>query len=629
MTAKTPGWPMGLVFAAYVVGMSYFAPPALLFGTEPIATYDYSIHAYQADRALRAFESSGALWSYDPQIAAGHPANAVGDLTSKTLELFVLAGRALGTSTWRAFNLYVLLVHLSVPWAGYASARILGWSRRIATLAALLWSLLWVFDSFVHWCWYIGMISWAAACCLAPLVLSILYRALSDPRPRWFFALAGAAMTLTLLHPFAVVAVAVPAALMYGARAARLRLADHAFLWGAALLAGSTVLVWIRPAWRFRHYIEDFETFLRPAPTAVLFDGFDLLTDVLMTGSPVRTMVRLLCFAAAIVFIVRARRESDLRGLLFAGALGVGIVIAYGGNLLWLTRQTQPYRQIGPATMAAALAAARVLPSLTQPSGPGRSWVVAPAALLIAALALIVPRFARNVLVYVPDALPPAHDRGGVPLVPRTPSPGNEVELRFMGHARMRPDQRATAEWLAAHSTRAGRVLVMDDWVLGEHLATFTDLLVLGGFPDRFTPHLDAHPLRQGRLPQRPGRDELDEYLERYAVELVVAEFLAPMFRARPDLVEPVAAFGRLTVFRRLAAPSLVLSGHGTVSATLNTIRVREAAGAPLVLKMHWMETLHCEPDCAVERQPIYGDRIGFIRVPDPPRDLVIRNVYP
>ena len=48
-----------------------------------------------------------------------------------------------------------------------------------------------------------------------------------------------------------------------------------------------------------------------------------------------------------------------------------------------------------------------------------------------------------------------------------------------------------------------------------------------------------------------------------------------------------------------------------------------------VVLRYHWMETLRCSPDCTIVREPVEGDRVGFMRVPAPhPRDFVIENSY-
>jgi hypothetical protein len=79
------------------------------------------------------------------------------------------------------------------------------------------------------------------------------------------------------------------------------------------------------------------------------------------------------------------------------------------------------------------------------------------------------------------------------------------------------------------------------------------------------------------------------------------------------------------------------LAGSGTVKRQrLNHIVVSQVRPAPpgavaagaTVIRFHWMETLRCRPGCKVERHPVAGDRVGFIRVPSPPPRFEIYNSY-
>jgi hypothetical protein len=46
------------------------------------------------------------------------------------------------------------------------------------------------------------------------------------------------------------------------------------------------------------------------------------------------------------------------------------------------------------------------------------------------------------------------------------------------------------------------------------------------------------------------------------------------------------------------------------------------------VIRFHWMESLRCRPGCTAERYRVKGDRVGFIRVRNPPRRFEIYNSY-
>jgi hypothetical protein len=164
----------GGVVALHLALLAYFAPPGLMFSKRPVITADYALHVYQVQRALEAFKGWGKLWGYDPLLLAGQPAGVVEDLTSKGTELFVIALNSVGVHPGFAFNLFIVVTHLAVPLLGYATARFFELSRATSLVTALLWVLMWFFDSFLHWCWGIGMVSWAPSSMLALLVLSLL-----------------------------------------------------------------------------------------------------------------------------------------------------------------------------------------------------------------------------------------------------------------------------------------------------------------------------------------------------------------------------------------------------------------------------------------------------------------------
>ena len=82
-------------------------------------------------------------------------------------------------------------------------------------------------------------------------------------------------------------------------------------------------------------------------------------------------------------------------------------------------------------------------------------------------------------------------------------------------------------------------------------------------------------------------------------------------------------------MYRVRAEPSYFVRGKGEIaSQSLNSISVTNAAGPELVLRFHLMETLRCRPNCSIERAPEPHDRVGFIRVPNPPPAFEIYNAY-
>lgn len=619
---------LGATGIVHLALLSYFLPKGILFSGAPIHEYDYALHAYQVDRAATALRQSGHFWSYDPFVLAGQPANVVEDATNRMLELFVIAATHAGANRWTAFNLYVLLVHVSVPFAAWAAARLFGSSRLSSALTASFWVLLWHFDSFLHWCWYIGMIAWGAASMLAVLVVGLMYRALRDRRRRHYAGLAALAAFTTLLHPFSVLTLVAPLGALYRRAFARLSRAEHGWLVFGTALAASTALVWAGPIIHFRRSFSDVDAFLWPTLRYVLLDWFDFLSDALMTGEPVRTAFRVLAFVMAGVAFVRLRRENDDRVLPLATLVLVSVALAYLSGYSNVLRQTQPYRNVGPAALAAALAAATELPNLFAGSAPpGRSRDAR--AVFVLGAAAVVPGLLKTCLGYMPTLVP---DR----FIPRSalrqgPLPGvsnDEYPPIVHGYSRAPPEYEAIARHLDATLGQRGRVVVYH-WVLGEYLATFSSVPVIGGIPQRNVPQALSHPLRYDFRPAREGEDPVRRYLEKYAVGAVVTTGERTPIEERVDLLELDRTFGDHRVYRVRAEPSYFERGSGSiVRQALNVVSVRNAAGPEVVLRFHFWETLRCKPDCRLERADVDRDPAGFIRIRNPPPAFDIENRY-
>ncbi len=614
------------VVALHLGLVAYFAPLRVMLSNQPVTTVDYSLHVVQVDRAQRAFAESGKLWGWDPLELAGQPAGMVEDLTSKGTELFVIGLGGLGVPMGRAFNLFILSVHLGLLLAAWGSARLFGLSRGHSVLVMLSWVLLWFFDSFLHWSWWVGMISWSFACYASVLLVALLYRTLESNRRILYLPLGLLAAVLALVHPFAVFAVLVPCVALYVRAFRSMKKAEHALLWLAALFSASTVLIWIGPPLRLRHYIGDIDTFFNTTLSFLLFDTFDLMRDGRETGWPVRTLLRTICFVAAAVGLWRWRKQADRRALPLGATWLVSFAFAYLAAYLWLGRQVQPYRQIGVAMLAAAIIAVVVLSEVLSPKALKSYPRGAQIALLLAAVA-IAPRFVRTVMHYIPELIPTQVVRTKLDLE-TSPLVGLREPRPFsMRHESALPGHAAVAEWLRKNHHGRGRIVV-SEWMLGEYLVVATHLPILGGIPERNVPHVDANLFRRNPFGALP-KAELERYFRDYAVGYVIVSGDHGPLDARRDLLEPMVVREGYRIYRTRAEPSYFALGSGrVVEQRLNHLKVEGASGGDVVLRFHWMETLRCRPGCQVVREPTPGDRVGFIRVPNAPPDFEIYQSY-
>lgn len=629
-----------LLAALHLVLIFAFVPPRELFSHQPIAGIDYSLHYYQVDRAVSAFRQTGHLWSWDPAQLAGLPAGTAGDTSSKLLVLFVIALTSLGVSQGLAFNLFILLAHLLFPWLGLAAARLFDLRGRAAFVLVLLWVLLWHFDSFIHWCWYCGMLTWPLASGLAVVVVGMAHRVLQrfggPPRPpagpaerlpRWWLAAALGCGLAGLLHPLAIAVIALPCAALYlRARGARLRV--HLFASSCALAALGALLVWVLPALPVWHHLASSEVFLRPTPLHLLSDFFELHLSATATAPPVQTGLRFLCLTAAAIALWRFRRESDARYLPLLVMVASGLLIAYAGRYLWVTSTAQPYRAVVPATLAAALPAALLLSELFSRRTLASLSPLALVLLVIGGV-LLLPRVTRTFLYYFPDLRPFIYFER------RLPVPEHPINRVLAAHSRKMENRRPAAffpelaEWLRANHRGRGRVLVQD-YETGEYLAVHSGLPVIGGFAYRPLAHADANLFRNERRLALSDQ-ELRAYFERYAVGFVVLRRVHWSLENKTALLRFRRAFGdlELRVFETTIQPDYLLRGRGrVVRQALNQVVVEGAAGPEVVLRFHWLGSLRCRPGCTAEPAPVEGDRVGFIRVRRPPPRFEIYNSY-
>lgn len=606
-----------LVFGLHFALLFHFAPPRVLFSKEPVVMIDYALHAYQVDRALLAYRGWGKLWGWDPLVLAGQPAGVAEDLTSKGTELFVIALRALGVHAGFSFNLFIAIILFLVPFSAWASARLFGLSRSASVVATLFWVLLWFFDSFLHWSWWLGMISWCFAAQASIVLLGLVHRAFESKRAIWYLPIALLAPVLALVHPFSALTLLVPGLALYARSARSLPRAHHLLLLAAVLAAASTVLVWIGPALRFRHYVDTADSYFNATLDYLFFDLLDLMRNSDHTGAPVRTIVRTVAFAAGGVSLWRWHKAGDRRALPLGSLVIWCVGMAYLAAHTHAGRQTQPYRQIAPAMLAAALPAAALLTELLSPRSL-RALDARARILLALAAVVILPRFARTLLFYFPNAVPASV---ATQLVQNEPKPW-EAKLAPAGEPAL-----AARAWLEAHAADRGRIVVQP-WVLGEYLAAATRLPLLGGLEYRNIQQADAHLFRRSRSGDLPGA-ELRDYLTTYAVGHVVLVGKRIALEERADLLELVSTVAEHRIYRTKIEPSWFMRGNGRlVAQSFNKLRVEGASGPEVVLRFHWLESLACRPDCRVEREPIPGDRVGFIRVPKPPKDFEIYNAY-
>lgn len=663
--------------ALHTALLFYFEPPEVIFAEKAIDTGDFQTHFHQALRVIEGIEGWGKTWVYDVNLLAGYPHGTIFDADNKGWELWTYALYKLGLPVGTAFNMFLLLAHLLMLPVVYGSARLFGLNRWGALAAMVMGSLLWFFDSFLHFCWIGGMVAYAVASYLFLLPLALFYRFIQPvgagegsggdgtaiqadetaPAAPESGSGAGSAADASrsaaergrasffrqnrlhlalltallmgvghLVHPYTFFIMLAPMAVLYlGASRDLGRVRQVAVLAIPVIVIGMNAY-WLLVAIRFWHYILDSgfcgQTTLGYFPA----DFLGLLLDPTNTGLiGTRTGFRFLCLGAALATLWSWRREGDSRFWPFSLGIGLLLLLAYFGGYLEPVAQIQPYRHVAAAAFLSVIPAAalferlgrqRVLQSLP---GLGRAAIIV---LLLPAL----QHLARDVIYFFPEELPevaPFVD-GNRPMIAATGFPAH----RSYRHTDPHPYLYLLVRWVEKREDRRGRILVQGG-MDGEALAWMTDAEVLGGFQLLNLKHAYANLFRL-HFEGEADEQYLRRYLRTYAVRWVVITSPRAWFDDKPGLLRLAARFAQYRVYRVEMEPDLFQQGSGKVKARTNRIEVRGTdPGQPLVLSYHWLETLVCEPDCELvpADNPMGG--VDFIRIPAPhPRDLVIRNAY-
>lgn len=595
---------------------------------------DFATHAAQVRRVLEAWQSSGATWAYDVQLLAGAPNGVFFDADNKAWELWTWALMQCGLDQAHAFNSFALLVHLAFPPLIYLAARLFRLSPTSSLGATGLAMALWWFDSFTRWNWFVGMLCYVFGVALALPTLALFHRWLEERRMR--FALAAAPMLALahLVHPYVFFVLAAPMLALYYRAAWRERSmgwSEHAI---TLAIAAFTLLVngwWLSTAFRFFHYIIDSAYFAQGGLSLILTDFLGIARDTTTHGviGP-RTSFRVVAFVGAVMTLRGWRASADRRWLPFVMLLAPLAIVTYLG-VYTVAAQVQPYRHAVPLAIGASLPAGDWLCRIAE-SRPwraiGEKW--RGFALLLALLSL--QQLSSDVLYFfAPDLPAPQHINGShAPIGPLghgyTHAYRYDVDERVNGIDRWEE----LIAWIESHDGERGRWLVRHQ-VLGEYLMARTHAQIIGGFTFRNLAHSDAHWFRQQGPAPPYDSEQMRRYLDTYGVRWVVLrrQWMRPWWEHQRQLFRRAAIVGDAVIYE-VVEPTPLLMGEGEIEAEINEIRVSGSRpDRPLELRFHWMETLVCVPECTVERLPIEGDRVGFIRVPAPhPAAFRIVNSY-
>jgi hypothetical protein len=613
----------------------YFERPHVVFSNQPNAWLDFDTHIEQTYGVVDALDQFGKAWSYQSKLLAGFPHGTIFDADNKGWELLTFGLWKLGMPKGMAFNMYILLAHLMVPWIAFFAARLFGQNRQTALLAATMALSLWFFDAYPRWIWWVGMTAYGIAGYFFLLPLALFYRYLKDHKWRHLALLTVCLSIGHVNHPYIFVILVFPMLVLYIRRFKQLPIRHHMGFLTCALITIAVNSYWLITALRFWHYILNSAFYCQSTISYLFTDYLGMLKEPLVTGViGSTTAFRFLFIIAAIIGLYYWRRESDDRFLCFTTGIVAMLGLAYLGGYNLAFSQIQPYRHAMPAMYFSIIPAAAFFERLWRSDSlrklPRLFYAIGAIGLVV-----VIPGLARDMLYYFPDHIP----------ISTFPQPEDEMALKRTNHdidgvvgphmdfrhEKTFEDFDDVVKWLNENDKQDGRILV-EWWILGEHLSWRTESHILGGFLERNLDHAAANVFRREYDDGPLSHMELEKFFTDYAVKWVLTSHPDLDFIERnKDLLEPV---GHIPPVHRLYATKVKVSffaeNHGEIDSSMNRIAVTNTdPDKDVVLRFHWMDMLVCSEGCSLSRETIEGDPVGFIRIAAPhPADFTIVNAY-
>ena len=616
-----------IVATALLLVTVFFSPQALVTNT-PIYSDDYAMHFAQCRVVKKYLSMFSSCWAYDPFYLAGMPNGTLGNADNKAWEVFYFFFcNLLGEGF--AFKTYVLLFFFSYSLLLYGAVRNFGLSRRAALSAAVLGLFFFHLSlciNMVAW----GMVSYVFVSFFSIYVLSLWWRVLTSFSIARCILLAACLSIMVMMHILAVVHMGVPMFIMYVYTARRFPLRRHVLFAGVLIVALAMNSFWL---WPVVDFIEDQTT--RP-------ENYEFTLQIKNVFEPLKVYIQqrrstdhclpvlnntffetlLLLFGCAGLYLWRKEGRTALWHAFAVGGVVI-FIIAYYGSHTKLFSPLQPERYTIPFSLLllvpASTAVARFFHMVTQRAS-------FPMRFFISALAFV--------LLYQPVIRPFAifYKHRPYRLQTEMPQPLRAL-LDFLRHA----------------TTREGRILLEDS----EYTRTRPEHQYFHGHYPAVFPEFVQREYLSGPRPMYPvkhsyasftngilfekniasyARHELEQAFDLFNVKWVVAwsQKSKDVFSRYPDYITKIQEIDKFSVYSVNRRPSYFIKGNGELTSDYNRIELRnvQAEDGEIIIAYHWMKKFRTVPDTLIEPVFIGGDPIGFIKVKNPPRSLVILNTY-
>ena len=611
------------LLSAYLI--TIFLPHEDIFSNSPIYTDDYAMHFSQCLSAKRFLSSFGQCWGYDPFFLAGYPRGALVNADNKAWELlfFIFAPLSKGF----AFKLYLILFLLLYPFFLYAAARNFNLSRGaslIASVLAILFFYLSMAVDFVSW----GMLSYVFMCYFSIYIFSLFYKLFEHFTWKKYITLVFLSSLLLLMHILSPVHLLLPLLILYACYFKRLSVPHHL----AMLLMVAIVLLvnsfWLIPISQFfNEKTTRPENYNFTLQSDNIFEPINVYIkqkqSILYRKTPQlnNTFMDVILLLFGICGFYSWWREKRLKLMFpFLGGVLFIFIIAYYGSHTDLFPQLQPKRFTIPMNIFLIIPASAGIFLVFHTLFRGKSM----------ASTFFICSFAFVLLVGpVIKPLKGIYKYKLYRLSCEFPSPIKDL-----------------LNWMKNSTTREGRILIEDSEFDTGHQYYEAHLPAL--FPEYVKREYlcgprPMYPIKHsyasftaGVLFEKKIEDysleELKHYFKLYNVKWIVCWLKESknFFNQYPDYIIKKSEIDKFSIYEVNRKPSYFLKGKGLVKSDYNRLKLNQIVTEDdeIIINYHFMKGLKTDPERKLEKVFLGDDPIGFIRIVDPQRSLVIYNGY-
>ena len=588
-----------------------------------IYTDDFLLHYSDVLDKNFLIQHYGATWGYNPFQRAGSISDVIVGIDNNGWALwsFLLSFASVAV----ALKLYFILLVLAIPLLVYGAARNFelqqGESLACTALGTLFLHTSICVD-FIYW----GSVSYIASAYLSLYISSLAYRFLKTGQWRPLVLQTVVLAAALWIHIFTVLQ-CVPFIMVLCCAGLRSLPRQRLFLCVASLLAAAALTApWLVP---FVKMLDS--SHINPMWTAYITADFFEWVNTYVFGKLIfnsywvpfkkSVMIDIGLMLFGIGGLLTWKRDgAGWRASAFGGTILYLFLLAYYGSFIEFTRSLTPMRFIIMLNLMLLVPASAALWRLYQRlAGYHR-----------ALRRLVLPACAALVLVLV-GARPYYHA-----FVMK--------DLAFS--TRMEPELAQLVDYIKKNTTNQARILIENsDWESGHQYG--------GGHFPSILPHLTGREFIGNDFAYNPTTDSIVSFvcgvLFQKRIETLGLQDVAHLcdlynmgwvicwskeakafFSTYPDYFISDGTIGKFSLYRVNRKPSFFIRGSGVARSEMNRIELTDIVpqDGEVIVAFHWMKYLKTAPPVPMERAIVSEDPVGFIRLKNPPRTVLIYNNY-